>query len=149
MFEFPHFLHSLLDHLLNIILDSFHLSLDTKTQIKAGCQGIWQNDDVESWTSPFSPDFLVPLGQSGDCGVCSPCTARTHSSGQSCSTAPGAFGAVYIFASPASPQVQSACGSSRLQLSGVAPGDSRNMTPGTPGRISQPLIAFLCTRHNI
>lgn len=40
MLEFAHFLHSLLDHLLNITLDSFHLNLDTETQIKAGCQWI-------------------------------------------------------------------------------------------------------------
>lgn len=105
------------------------------------------------WTqfpfSPFSLDSLAPLGQYGDHGARSPCTARTRTSGRSCRTAPGAFGAVYTFASPALPRVRSACGFSKLQLAGVAPGDFRNMRPGTRGRISQPLIASLCTRHKI
>lgn len=149
MFDFSHFLHPLLDHLLNIILDSFHLNLDIKTQINTSRQTFRKNRDVGSWTSPFSPDSLAPLGQYGDRGARSPCTAGTHTFGRSCRTAPGAVGAVYTFASPASLQVWSACGSSRLQLAGVAPGDFRNMRPGTRGRISQPLIASLCTRHNV
>lgn len=153
-----YFLQSVLDHLLNISLDSFHLSLDINTGIKIdtridskGCQCIWRNDGtiMRNLASPFSPDSLAPLGQCRDCGAPSRCTAHTHTSGRSCRTAPGAFDAFYKSASPALPLVQSACEFSRWQLSGVAPGDSHNMRSDTQGRISRPLFASPCTHHNV
>lgn len=152
VFDLLHFLQSALDHLLNISLDPFQLSLNIRTRIKTwnqspGCQCIWW-DDGEFWTSPFSADSLAPLGRCHDCGGRSPCTARRRTFGRFCRTAPGAAGVFYTSGSPALPQVQLACESSKWKLSGVAPGDSHNMRSDTQGRTSGPLFAFSRIHHN-
>lgn len=153
-----HFLPSVPDHHLNITLHHFYLSLNirtgnkTKTGIKVQRLALyvigWWHDDDEFRTSPSYPDSLAPQGQCRDSGGRSRCTAHTHTSCRSCRKAPGAFGAFYTSGSPALPQVQSACESSRWQLSGVAPGDSHNMRSDTRYRISMPWFSLLHTHHN-
>ena len=161
-FDLLYFQQSVLDHLLNISLDSFHLRLlittkkKTKLESESKIQSLpkyltewWCNDDEDSGCSPSSSCSLAPLGRWHDRGGQSQCTAHTHTSGRSCRTAPGAVGAFYNSDSPALPLVQSACESSGWKLSGVAPGDSHNMKSDTQGRTLRPLFSSPHTRHKI